>query len=467
MIEGLDTYMYGDHMYEGQKVLIICNSEDDSMSMLEGIHHIGALKHALCVSAPENDSDYFWISRCNEFLNKFQSVIVCPSIDALGIKFREKCFELLIGFDVQWIDLNVFLKKDKHTTISQLLETQGKKAVADLMKHIEKPYHSCGMLAKKIEREKTQQMFFTGFYGLDRACKFKLGELAVLAGESNDGKTTIMRQMMIFAVRLGWKLGCMFGEETSCKFMDLTIRQAYHGNDNYESQVDCFGDNQFTPKFEVEDRFKAEFGDAVNLFQVDRVREVERIGDKIIDWIYHCCDIEGRKAFFIDNLMKVTADEESDEYKAQARFIERLYRTAQKKGVFIMMIVHTKKITGLIDTNSIHGSKKIYNTPDYVLFFQRMDRFAPSKEMTREQGIKRVRYQAQLSEHVSFTSLMWAHKIRDRNPSYKSDLHAMEYDFKTTCSTELLTSYHGNKIHKDGWSRFTNQVAQADQPQPL
>lgn len=462
MIDGSDKYLFGDSLYKEQDVIIICNTEEDSLAMMSGIHHIGALKNALCVSSPSNENDFFWINRSSEFISKFQSVIICPSIDAEGIKFRETCFEMLINFNLRWIDLNVFLKKEKHTTIQHLLDTQGKKVVADLMKHVEKPYHSCGMLVKKIERERRQDNFFTGFYGLDRSCKFKLGELAVLAGESNDGKTTIVRQFMIFAVRCGWKLGCMFGEETPEKFMDLTIRQAYHGNDNFESTVDYFGDNQYAPKFEVEDRFKKEFGDAVNLFQVDRVREIERIGDKIIDWIYHCCDIEGRKVFFIDNLMKVTADEDSDEYRAQARFIERLYRTAQKKGVFVLMIVHTKKITGLIDTNSIHGSKKIYNTPDYVLFFQRMDRFAPAKDMNREQGLKQVRYQTNMPDHVDFTSFMWAHKIRDRNPSYKKDCHAMKYDFKTTCSTELLCSQHGNKVHENGWSTFVNQVDKQD-----
>jgi len=463
----LDTHMTGDHMHEGQSVLIICNSEYDTLAMLSGIQHIGALKNALCVSAPEDDSDFFWVARCNEFLSQFQSIIICPSIDSAGIKFREKCFEILVNFDIQWIDLNIFLNPEHHTTIDHLLETRGKKTVADLMKHIERPYHSCGMLAKKIQRKQQQQDFYTGFYGLDRACKFKLGELAVLAGESNDGKTTMVRQFMIFAVRCGWKLGCMFGEETQDKFMDLTIRQAYHGSDNFETTTDYFGDSQYMPTAQVEDRFKAEFGEAVNLFQIDRVREIERIGDKIIDWIYHCCDIEGRRVFFIDNLMKVTADEESDEYKAQARFIERLYRTGQKKGVFILMIVHTKKITGLIDQNSIHGTKKIYNTPDYVIFFQRMDRFTQTDKINKEQATKKVRFQAALPEHVDFTSFMWAHKIRDRNPSYKYDCHALGYDYKTTCSTELLSSYHGDTIHKDGWSRIINSILVEDQPPKL
>jgi hypothetical protein len=469
MITELDNYMYGDHMYDYQRVLIICNTELDSMAMMHGIYHIGSLKDALCVSAPDvsEDKDFFWISRSIEFLSKFQSIIICPGIDERGIKFREICFEMLTNFNIQWIDLNIFLNVKKHSTIDDLLNTQGKKAVADLMKHVEKPYHSCGMLAKKIVRDNERDMFFTGFYGLDRACKFKLGELAVLAGESNDGKTTIMRQFMIFAVRNNFKLGCMFGEETNSKFMDLTIRQAYHGSDNFETSMDIFGDNKFTPKFEIEDRFKTEFGDAVNLFQVDRVREVEKIGTKIIDWICHCSDIEGRTAFFIDNLMKVTADEESDEYRAQAAFIEKLYRTAQKKGVFIMMIVHTKKITGLIDQNSIHGTKKIYNTPDHVLFFQRMDRFSKTKEMTAEQADKKTRFMTKIPEHVNFTSFMWAHKIRDRNPNYKSDAHALEYDFKTTCSTELLSKYHGDRVHKYGWSRIVSDYAEDDRPQKI
>ena len=460
----IDTYMFGDCMYEKQKVIVICNSEHDSSAFMEGIMHIGALDKILSVSAPTGDEDdsFFWVARCAEFLSRFDKIAICPSIDADGIKFREKCFEMLINFPVRWIDLNQFLNPKHHTTIDDLLNTHGKKKVADLMKHVETPPHSCGMLARKIERSVREELFFTGFYGLDRACKFKFGELAVIAGESNDGKTTMVRQMMIFAVRNGINLGCMFGEETNEKFMDLAIRQAYHGMENFESQVDCFGDSQFTPKPEIEDRFKKEFGDTVNLFQLGKVRDIEKIGDKILDWIAFCSDIEGRRVFFLDNLMKVTADEESDEYVAQAKFIEKLYRLAQKKRVFIMMIVHTKKITGLIDQNSIHGTKKIYNTPDYVIFFQRMDRFSQTKELTKEQADKRIRFKACLPEHVKFTSFLWAHKIRDRNPSYTKDLHALEYDFQTTCSTELLSKYHGDKLHKEGWSKLVHEMEATD-----
>jgi len=469
MMTNIDNFMFGDCMYENQKVIIICNSENDSSALMEGIQHIGALEHVLSVSAPsmKEDDSFFWVNRCAGFLSKFEKVVICPSIDKAGIKFKDTCFELLINFNTRWIDLNQFLNPKHHTTINDLLKTQGKKKVADLMKHVETPPHSCGMLARKIQREVREELFFTGFYGLDRACKFKFGELAVIAGESNDGKTTMVRQMMIFAIRNNIKLGCVFGEETNEKFMDLTIRQAYHGADNFESQVDYFGDSQFTPKPEVEDRFKNEFGETVNLFQLGKVRDIERIGDKILDWIAFCSDIEGRRVFFVDNLMKVTADEESDEYVAQARFIEKLYRLAQKKRVFIMMIVHTKKITGLIDQNSIHGTKKIYNTPDYVIFFQRMDRFSQTKELTKDQADKKIRFKASIPEHVPFTSFLWAHKIRDRNPSYTKDLHALEYDFKTTCSTELLSSYHGNQVHKEGWSRFVNNVSNEDQPAKL
>ena len=183
----LDEYMTGDHMYqESQRALIICNSELDSMAMMQGIHHINSLKYVLCVSAPEDSDSFFWIERSIKLLSRFETIIICSSIDLKGIKFRETCFELLANFPIRWIDLNQFLNPKHHTTIDDLLNTQGKKIVADLMKHVEKPPHSCGMLVSKINRDAQKTMFMTGFYGLDRACKFKFGELAVLAGESND-----------------------------------------------------------------------------------------------------------------------------------------------------------------------------------------------------------------------------------------------------------------------------------------
>lgn len=463
-IKGGENILYGAHLYQQQRVLIICEGEFDALAMAEGIYHVGAESHALAVSVPSGSGSFAWVESCINFLKQFEIIVVCSDADECGIKMREGLFEKLSDLDVRWIDLEQVLNTDHHNDIGDLLKTKGKKAVADLLKNVEKPYHSCGLLAKKFQDEKKRDLFFTGFYGLDRACKFKFGELAILAGESNDGKTTITRQFLIFAVRNGLRVGCMFGEETNSKFRDLTIRQAYHGEMNFESQVDYFGDNQFTPKIEVKDRFNAEFGDSVNSFQVDRVRDIEKIGDKIIDWVCHCADIEGRRVFFLDNLMKITADEESDEYKAQARFIERLYRTAQKKGVFIMMIVHTKKITGLIDQNSIHGTKKIYNTPDYVLFFQRMDRFAETKELSRSKAVSDICYQSRMPKEIDFTSFIWAHKIRDRNPSYKIDCHLMSYDYKTTCSTELLSSKYNDRIHENGWSKIVHEHSQTDHP---
>ncbi len=461
-ISGGESILFGSHLYNGQRVLIVLEGEFDALAMTEGIYHINAQSHCMAVSVPSGASSVKWIESCKDFLKQFDTIVVCPDIDKTGIKMRENCFDALKDYDVRWIDLSVFLKADKYNDVNSLLITQGKKVVADLLKHIEKPYHSCGMLANKIQREAKRELFFTGFYGLDRACKFKFGELAVLAGESNDGKTTITRQMLITAIKNGQKVGAVFGEETPEKFMDLTIRQAYHGGDNFESQMDYFGDSQFQPKFEVEDQWRKEYGKNVNLFQLDRVRDTEKIGEKILDWVSHCADIEGHKVFFIDNLMKVTADEDSDEYVAQAKFIEKLYRLAQKKGVFIMMIVHTKKITGLINQNSIHGTKKIYNTPDYVLFFQRMDRFSATDKMNPQQANDFIRYKAGVNKEQEFTSFIWAHKIRDRNSSYSQDMHVLEYDFKTTCSSELLSAKYTSKVHENGWSKIIGEYSKQD-----
>lgn len=450
-VTGGSEILFGSHLYREQRVLIVAEGEIDALSLHEGIAFAKADKKVLCVSVPSGTS-HKWIEQCEPFIAQFEKVVICPDTDIAGIKFREKCFEALNN--VFWIDLRQMLDKDQ-TDINNLLKTKGKKRVADVLQHIERPYHSCGLTASKIDNSTTNnELFFTGFYGLDRCCHFKYGELALLAGESNDGKTTISRQMMLFAVKQGIGVGCLFGEETNNKFQDLTIRQAYSGQQGvYDKTADYFGDDQYTPTQHIREKWNNEYGRAINLFQLGRVRGIDRIGNKLLEWISHCADIEGRKFFIIDNLMKVTADEDSDEYVAQGKFIEKLYRLAQKKNVFIMMIVHTKKITGLIDQNSISGTKKLYNTPDYVLFFQRLDRFKQTDQMDSAKARKIIAIRSKVDEMIPFTSYIWAHKVRDRNCQYQQDMHAMEYNPKSTCSTELLPCETTRSVHENGWSR--------------
>jgi len=452
-ISGGSNILYGAHMFRGHGALIITEGEIDCLSMYEGIKFVGAEDQVMAVSVPSGTS-YKWIEQCQQFLDQFDSIIICADNDEAGIKFREEAFtKMRDRHSMKWIDLGL----QKVNDVNDLLMSKGKEAVGSLLSRIEAPCHTHGLSADKIERNLHSGYIKFGFYGLDRALQgAKLGELTVLAGESNDGKSTIVRQIVSYNVRNGVGVGAVFGEETPERFMDESIRQCYIGREHRTLSGNTeWSDPVFEPSAATEALWKKEYGKNINLFQIDKVRDNDKIGDKIFEWMNHCAEIENKHLFIIDNLMKITIDEHCDELTAQAKFMERLYRFVQKKMVHVILVVHTKKIEGMIDQNSIHGSKKIYNTPDTVLFFQRADRFKTGEGQNRETMMDALKKDCNITD--DFTSYIWAHKIRHRNPNYTKTRHLMEYDRQSTLSTELLSSddFNEEDLYEDGHSRIS------------
>lgn len=467
-IGGGESILFGAHNYQGQSRLIVCEGELDATAMQQGIDYINVGQHAMAVSVPAGAKSFGWIEQCEEFLRQFEVIILCPDSNADGVAMREKGIEKLteMNFDVRWIDIS---RQIKDGDINDLLKTQGNKAVADLLSIIEHPSHSCGLIGNQIESVKRND-FFTGFFGIDRSCKFKYGETIVFAGDSNGGKTTLARQFMLYPISKGIKIGIFSGEEDNDIFRDLCIRQVYGDAAMMKGELDYYGDSEPVPKPEYIDRWNKEYGSKLNLFQQIRVRDIEVVGEKILDWIRHCADVEGRKVIYIDNLMKVTACDNENEYKAQANFMENIYKLAQQKRIIIMLIVHTKKGEGFITGNSIHGSKKIYNTPDYVLFLERPDRMAHTKNVPRGMAEKFMREDAKMGPDIQFDSVIRSHKIRNRPTCYNITTHLLRYDPLTTCSIELLSAQYHKRTHGNGYSAlitWAGTILPETQPAPI
>lgn len=466
--KGGTPVLFGMHTYTDQKILMVQEGEVDCLSMYEGVRYNGYEDKICCVSVP-NGTSHAWIQSCKSFIEKFEMVVILSDADSAGVKFREGCFEKLSYCkDVRWIDIaQVLPKGKKFNDVNDYLRLHGKGKVADLLNRIEVPHHSCGVNGEKIERGDSKGYVKTGFFGLDRALGgLPLGGLSLLAGESNDGKSTIGRQIIGFVAK-EHGIGVMMGEETDETFMDLMIRQQYHEKGLYDRKLDEWGDKVWTPKVEVEDRWRNDFGKKINLFQMGRVRENENMLNKLCEWIAHCADIEGRKFFFIDNIMKITADNAGDEFAEQGHIIEKLYRLVLKKNIHIMLVAHTRKVDGLLNDNSISGSKKLVNTPDIVIAFQRIDRLKSTKDLSKEGAKITVAYNAGLigkptkddmkEEYAGpdYTSFFNAFKIRKRKSSYTKTVHCLKYDLDTQLSYEQLPSATTNKdmLYEDGYSK--------------
>jgi hypothetical protein len=467
-VAGGNPVLYGMHLYVAQAILVITEGEVDCVSFYEGISFAGMTDKVIVCSVPTGTS-HTWVESCKSFIEKFKMVVIVSDSDEAGVKFREVCFQKISYHDnVRWIDMEQMLPTGKKLNdVNDYLRLYGKQKVAQLLSKIEVPHHDCGTSASKTRRVSRTGHIKTGFFGLDRVLSgLKLSNLSLLAGESNDGKSTIGRQIIGYMAKNKVGIGCMMGEETDECFMDSMIRQQYHEDNLYNKAEDDWGDTFFTPKAEVEERWKHEFGEQIGLFQISRVRQNDSVIERLCEWISHGADVEGKTFFFIDNLMKITAEDSDNEFAAQAKVIEELYKLATKKQIHIMLVTHTKKIEGLINDNSISGSKKLINTPDVILAFQRADRLKSSRDMTKDAAIWRIATNAGLVERPTkeeakgayvgpeFTSYINCFKIRDRKSTYTRTVHCLKYDARTQLSFEQLPSEGVNKskLYEDGYS---------------
>ncbi len=472
--KGGSAVLYGMHTYVSQRILIICEGEVDCISFYEGVHYKSAQEHVCVVSVPTGTS-HSWVESCRSFLDKFQRIVIVADSDEAGIKFREGCFERLdFCPDVQWIDMGEVLPNGKKfNDVNDYLRLSGKLKTSQLMSRMEVINHDCGFNASKIVRKGGAGHIKTGFFGLDRAIQgLRIHDLSMFLGDSNDGKSTIMRQLIGYVVKQGYGVGCMMGEEQDDKFMDLMIRQQYHDGLMYNSTLNDWGDKQYAPNEEVTARWKYEFGSHINIFQQGKV-DGNEITEKLCEWITHCSDIEGKQLFIIDNLMKLTAAHPKEEFVAQGEIIEALYRLVDTKPIHIIIVAHTKKIDGLMDANSVSGSKKLINTPDNVFTFQRIDRYIDSKTNskapTKEQAYQIQSFKAGLAPKPNgdtwnepydgpyFESYIDCMKIRDRNAGYEKTVHCYKYDKDTATLHEQLPSTSANKealdkYYKEGYT---------------
>lgn len=450
-IKGKHTTLFGAHLYKGQPHLLVCEGEIDAMSGHEGIFYAGLQNELLSVSIP-NGTSYGFIDSCEEFLRQFDTIIICSDLAPSGIQFKETCIKIMLsrGYKVRFIDLKDTLTNNDHQDLNDVLVFHGQQAIADLFKNIQAPSHSCGLIASEIETEKRDKPFFTGYWGVDRSCKFAGNEVCLLAGNTNEGKSTILKQMINYNISLGNSVGVYSGEETNQMYRNLSIRQVYDEPDMFTSEPDYFGDHEPEPTKAAIEKWNKEYGRSINLFQSNIPRNAN-LGARILDWISHCADVEGRTAFYLDNLSKIVIDDPQEELIAQAKFLEKIYNIAKDKNVFIMIVVHVKKYVGLIHGNAISGSKKLQNIPDYLLLFQNVERLEIPKDDIPK-TLQELRENAGIFCDVKYSSYITSSKIRNKPFCYDKRIHIFRYDPKTTRSTELLPERLHTRTHKNGYS---------------
>lgn len=191
----------------------------------------------------------------------------------------------------------------------------------------------------------------------------KAGGLTLLTGRRNQGKTTFARQIMIAAAKQELGVYAYMGEgeiEREKGYLERLVAKdgELTVTDNSFGRTDWFANS----------KAKKRYNDTIARF-IDFYQKPLLLKGYVFDSILSEMTIKARQGtvlFVIDNMMKLTADQE-DVFKAQKVIISKLKEFAVHFKIHIILICHPRK-----DGHSVSGSMEQENTADTILKFQRV-----------------------------------------------------------------------------------------------
>ncbi len=320
---------------------------DDKLVICEGEYDCAALHQygIESTSLPNGAQGMGWIDTEWQYLETFVLVYICLDNDGAGQKAAQ---DLAVRLG-EWRCKNVLLPfKDANEC---LLKGVTKETITECFVNAD-DFKPETLVTPMFFHERVQTLFKMGtqLFGtptpwkkLDLLLKgWRGGEVTVWSGRNGSGKSTILNQVFIELARLNVKSCIYSGEMPPERYLRWAIIQ-YQQND--------------APSRERIHDTLYWMSSRVYILNVTAIIEP----DKLLSDFEYAARRYGVKHFFIDSLMKIRF-KESDEYRQQQEFVNRMCGFAQKFDVHVHLVAHPRKTasdddeTGKVD---VKGSSHV------------------------------------------------------------------------------------------------------------
>lgn len=341
--------------------LIICEGEFDCMV----IYQCG-FTNVVSVGAGANSLNSI-LEQAKEFLDQFKLLIIVSDNDEAGQKMDRTISELL-GDKVKLIDKKLYTMND----INEEYFKHGKEKVAELIesarfkiegrRDLDKdPYKGLNTIEGKY--------IPTGISSIDYA----LNDLApkrvtLIAGRSNCGKTTFVKQIIANAIDKENKVYFMNGENDTETLIN-ELYQTVIGRDNkYYDEKKVNKRIKKEPKPQVLEKLKEWHKNKLYIFNKgeSKLKNIEQLTNMLeMEIKFNQYDL-----IVIDNLMSILSVTAAEKYEQQADFMQRLCDLSKLYKTHIILVLHpnkTYKIGSEMDFEQISGSSDIYNKADNII----------------------------------------------------------------------------------------------------
>lgn len=348
--------------------LLICEGEPDCLSAIEA-----GFKNA--VSVPLGSSNLHWIDENLEWLDQFESIIICADNDDAGVKMQKECVPRLGSWRTKVVDIPAIpigntgrVTKD----LNEILYVCGKDKVLELILDAkDSPVPSVADLSdvEPTEYEDVDGVT-TGLKAIDdELMRLFFGTLTIVSGQPGSGKSSLLTQLACNS--LDNDIGTwLFSGELPNGVEKSWFNYIFAGPRNITDAISRRGNPykkiSTTTLAEINKTYKGSW----HIYRDDYDNTLDKLIASMTDTVRKY----GARCLILDNFMCIDTETSEEELRSQTDTIKKLIEFAKKYQVAVILVCHPRKMdagtnVGIYD---IAGTSNIVNLAHRTIGLRRV-----------------------------------------------------------------------------------------------
>ena len=352
--------------------LVLVEGEIDCLAAIEA----GYLN---AVSVPLGAGNFHWIEENFDWLEQFESIIICADNDEAGLKMQKECLYRLGSWRTKFIEIPKFHeyedgRKVPMKDLNHVLYYQGKQAVLNLIHNAKDPGVPSVVDISDVDDLDLDEMdgVKTGIRPLDaELMKLFFGTLTVLTGLPGSGKTSFLCQLACQALDQETNIW-MFSREMPNRMTRSWWNYIAAGGHHVKQYQNSEGSSYYKVTQDAKEEIGAFYQGRLFLYKDDASNKFDDILKSMAD----CVRKYGTRLLILDNLMTIDLDSsEENEKQKQTECINKLIYFAMKYSVAILLVAHPRKTQrGVeLDMHDVSGTANIVNLAHRTFTMQRIN----------------------------------------------------------------------------------------------
>lgn len=352
--------------------LVITEGCIDTLAVIEA-------GYSNAVSVPFGAGTMTWIEECWDFLEQFNSIIICSDNDEPGIKMRKECVARLGSWRTKYVDIprSVTTEDGREVIIkdaNEVLYHLGKEYLLQLIHNAKEQEIKSVIDASEITELDLDEIdgITTGIKEIDvQLMKLFFGTLTIVSGSPSAGKSSFLSQISCNAMEEGHNVWVYSGELPNW-LQKSWINYIFAGRHNIKEYFDANGAQYYKVTPDAKNQINTEYKDKCFIYRDDQSNKL----DDLLTSMEECARRKGCKLFLLDNLMTIDIGS-TPEWKLskETECINRLIQFARKYQVAVLLVCHPRKMPAGTDVGmmDISGSMNIINLAHRTLGLARID----------------------------------------------------------------------------------------------